>query len=169
MSKESDLAVLEKSPIFHHLPRPLLERLYHAGFTRRVEAGEAVVIQDEPSPGLCVILEGSFGVDIQNHLQYPTGRIVELGPGDGFGELSLFDGGPASATVRSLSPARLFIIPYDVLRDFMSSESRVERIVLWNLGNVLAHRLRETNTGLNLIRKILIRTLQSVQRDSEND
>jgi CRP-like cAMP-binding protein len=60
-----------------------------------VAAGHDVVREGETDPGLFVIASGSAIV-------FRGGRqVASLGPGDYFGELSLFDAGPRNATVRA--------------------------------------------------------------------
>ncbi len=161
--EQQDHAILLNCPFFKGLTERDIERIYASGHVRRVETGELIVLQNEVPPGLCVGLEGRYVVEIQDAPNLPTARIVNLGPGDGFGELSFFDGKPASARVRSISPGRVFIIPFDVLRGLMSEDFRIERQVLWNLSEVLAQRLRATNQGLVMTRQLLIRTIQVAQ------
>ena len=67
---------------------------------KRVEypAGATVASEGEPGLGFHLILEGNAEVSVGG-----ATRGV-LGPGDYFGEISLLDGGPRSATVATTTP-----------------------------------------------------------------
>ncbi len=56
-------------------------------------AGATVVRQGDPGDSLCVVTSGSLEVFRDDRL------VANLGPGDYFGEVSLIDGEPRSATV----------------------------------------------------------------------
>jgi CRP-like cAMP-binding protein len=59
---------------------------------------------DEPGDEFFLILDGTASVDVA-----PETR-VSLGPGAFFGEMSLLDGGPRSATIVAETPVRLLVI-----------------------------------------------------------
>jgi CRP/FNR family transcriptional regulator, cyclic AMP receptor protein len=63
-------------------------------------AGRQIVKQGQTGTGLYVILEGTTTVQVGER----TRR--QLGPGDFFGEISLLDRGPRSATVVAKTPVR---------------------------------------------------------------
>ena len=55
--------------------------------------------------GFHLILEGEADIEV-------SGRYVAtFGPGDYFGEVSLIDGKPRTATVRTKTPMRSLVIP----------------------------------------------------------
>lgn len=71
-------------------------------------------------------------------------KVTELGPGDIFGEMSLINYGPRSATVRALYDTTVTIIARDEI------EGKIKRIqdeAIRALINVLAERLRTATRG----------------------
>jgi cAMP-dependent protein kinase regulator len=62
------------------------------------------VVQGEPPDGFYILLEGQAEVLVDGR------RVRVLGHASHFGELALLDTGPRTATVRTLTPARLFHI-----------------------------------------------------------
>ncbi len=76
-------------------------------------AGTVITRVGEPGSEFYLILDGTLSVDLS------VGKPVALRPGEFFGEMSLLDGDPRSATVVSDTPARLLVIKrenFSVLR-----------------------------------------------------
>ena len=90
---------LAKLPFFRDLEGRELDRIAARLQTRRYEPGDVVVQAGEGGGGYYVIREGEADVTL------PDGRYIRtLGPGDGFGELSLIFGVPRTATVTAKGP-----------------------------------------------------------------
>lgn len=90
------------------LPPSLLEELVRLGPARSYPKGAVIVTEGEPALSMYVIQQGRLRVYVSGD----EGREVELnvlGPGEYFGELML-DGQVRSASVVSLTPARLTMI-----------------------------------------------------------
>ncbi len=76
-------------------------------------AGTVLTRIGDPGDEFFLILDGTVSVDVL------AGRPVPLRPGSFFGEMSLLDGGPRSATVVSETPVRLLVVnrgDFSVLR-----------------------------------------------------
>ena len=67
-----------------------------------------------------------------------------LGPGEMFGELSLFDPGPRTATASALTDARLLGLGHDDLTPWLTGRPEVALSLL----QALAQRLRRTNEAM---------------------
>ena len=67
-------------------------------------AGTMLTRVDEPGDEFFLILDGTASVDVA------TEKRVPLRPGAFFGEMSLLDGGPRSATIVAETPVRLLVI-----------------------------------------------------------
>ncbi len=70
--------------------------------------------------------------------------LTVLGPGEMFGELSLFDPGPRTATATAVSDAQLVGLGHADLQAFLTGRPDVARHLL----QALARRLRRTNDSL---------------------
>ncbi|MGE0363447.1 MAG: DUF1003 domain-containing protein [Vicinamibacterales bacterium] len=136
------------SPLAHI---PLFSRLDDAGqqalmalLTRReVAANEPVVWIGDRSDTLYVVERGQVAVtapDVRGeHVLLNT-----LGPGGLFGELSLLDGGPRSATVRAVTDCSLFELQRDAFHDFLRDRPDVAIELL----QVVAARLRASTAAI---------------------
>lgn len=67
-------------------------------------AGTVITRVGEPGTDFYIILHGTVNVDLS------MGKPVSLRPGEFFGEMSLLDGDPRSATVVADTPVRLLVI-----------------------------------------------------------
>jgi CRP-like cAMP-binding protein len=97
--------LLSTSALFRPLDRTERRELATRFRARDALAGEVVITEDAPGDGLYVVLAGEVEV-LRDGIQAGT-----LGAGDVFGEMSLLDGLPASATVRALRRTSLLRLP----------------------------------------------------------
>jgi CRP/FNR family transcriptional regulator, cyclic AMP receptor protein len=93
MSYESLPQFLAKIDLFEGLSKDALSDLIERGTTLKIPAGSHIVEQGANDAGLQVVLKGSAEVEVNGVDRAP------LGVGDYFGEISLIDGKPRSATV----------------------------------------------------------------------
>ena len=84
---------MARAPLFASLPGRDVRSLAEATSVERHQAGSTVVKEGAPGTAFFVILEGRAQVVIGSR------TITGLGPGDFFGEISLLDGDPRTASV----------------------------------------------------------------------
>jgi CRP/FNR family cyclic AMP-dependent transcriptional regulator len=95
---------LKKVPLFSALNRRHLDAIArHADEVKR-DAGTVLARQGARGLEFLLIVEGSARVERDGEV------IAHLGPGDFFGEMSLIDGKPRSATVIADSPVFLLVV-----------------------------------------------------------
>src|SRR5277367_5261209 len=71
--------------------------------------------------------------------------LAQVGPGETLGEISLFDPGPAAATVSAVEFSQLWRIADDDLMHFMIENPGAGNVLLRTLASILAQRLRQMN------------------------
>jgi CRP-like cAMP-binding protein len=130
------LAALRGVPIFRGLTRSTL--LQVAAQTREVryQAGTTIVKEGEPGDVLCVITQGTVQVRKRDT------TVAEMTVGDFFGEISLIDGGPRSATVVARDDVTLLTLSASDFRALLNTPY-VARAALKSL----ASRLREAHAS----------------------
>ncbi len=122
-----------------------LEKLIHH---RKYAPGEFIFKNRAPGEGMYIIMHGAVKITIGTRADNEN-ILAELGEGDFFGELALFDddeGRSANAIATEESELLGFFNP-----DLMTLQERnpvLGQKILFNLGGVLGDRLRATNTLL---------------------
>jgi CRP/FNR family cyclic AMP-dependent transcriptional regulator len=71
--------------------------------------------------------------------------LAQVGPGETLGEISLFDPGPAAATVTAVEFSQLWRIADEDLMHFMEENPGAGNVLLRTLASILAQRLRQMN------------------------
>jgi CRP/FNR family cyclic AMP-dependent transcriptional regulator len=104
--------------------------------------GRVIVRQGEIGDCMYEILDGR--VEVIHESEGKEVRLAELGRGDFFGEMALFDHEVRSATVRALGPVRaLTIDKRTLLRRITEDPSLAFRIL-----EKMSHRIRDLNTRM---------------------
>ena len=91
--------MLKNVPIFSELGRRDLERVGKLMVPRSVRPGEVIIKEGDQAAGFFIISTGK--VEVVQDADGKAEKLAELGPGDFFGEMALFEGFPRSATVRA--------------------------------------------------------------------
>jgi CRP/FNR family transcriptional regulator, cyclic AMP receptor protein len=104
---------------------------------RRFGPGDAVLTAGERDQPLYLVLEGQLEV-LADHGR----RIASVGADNVIGELSCFDGGARSGLVRAVTPAMLAELSPTEFDALAASSPDLARRLLFDLGRILAHRLR---------------------------
>lgn len=104
------------------------ERL--ASLASRVEeksllAHQLVFRRGDRCDGLYVVAQGSVSIRTESPGQ-PIERVLDLGPGEVFGESEILDEAPRRFTARTLGDATLALIPLAPLRELLREQTTVE-------------------------------------------
>ena len=138
---------LAELPLFSSLGRVPREAIAHASELQKASRGEILIREEEiATRGFFVILEGSARVAITG----PEGReavLAFLEEGDFFGEMSLLDGDPRSATVRASTDVRLLLLRRQVFLDLLSRYPEIALALLTELSS----RLRNANRKISAL------------------
>jgi len=104
-------------------------------------AGSVVFREGESGRDLHVILEGEVEVLRRSKRGHET-RMAILGPGDWFGEMSVLDVLPRSATTRVLAPTRLIRLTAHDLDVLYRKDTRSYALLVLNIAREISRRLR---------------------------
>jgi SulP family sulfate permease len=139
----------------------ILERLLGAsddvaaviGHTEVIEIGdgEAVITTGEPAPGLFFLESGRLQAEVESDDGSPI-RLREMLPGTVIGEISLYRGGVATATVRSIGISRLRQISSEAMHRIERDEAAVAAAIHRFAAAVLAERVLHAERGLRALR-----------------
>ena len=118
MAQDENKAFLKRVPLFSGLTDSQIERLAAGSVRRSFPKGRTIVAEGEPSQSLYVLLSGRAKVQ-RSDTEGKEVILAVLGPGDFFGEVSLLDGGPRTATARVQDDATLLTLRRDAFLDFL--------------------------------------------------
>jgi len=135
--QSSKAALLQKVPLFSDLPRKQLGRVERLADEITVPAGKRLATVGESGNELFVIVDGYATVKARR------GRTVHLGPGQFFGEMSLIDGLPRSATVEAATDMRLLVVGR---REFWALLDAAPPLVI-KIMSSLSRRVRDAETS----------------------
>lgn len=128
--------MLSTSRLLTGVPVADLEVLARASRRHRYRRQQIIFHQDDPGDSLHLIVEGRVKIA----LDADSGQeavIAILGPGEFFGELSMIDGQPRSATVETLEPVEtVSVARADFVRFLRSNEATAERLIV-NLARMI--------------------------------
>jgi CRP-like cAMP-binding protein len=103
-SASSKVALLRKVPLFGGLSQRQLAQVAQLTDEAEVPAGRRLATVGDVGRELFIIVEGEATVTLKDR------RTIRLGPGEFFGEMSVIDGGPRSATVDAATPMKLLVV-----------------------------------------------------------
>ena len=132
--------VLRRAPLFEALDEDGTKALRAGIVDVALARGDRLFDEGDAGDRLYVVLDGK----IKLTRTAPDGRenlLSVLGPGEMFGELSLFDPRPRTASAVAVTDARLAGLGHDYLRHWLTGRPDVAMHLL----RALAQRLRRTN------------------------
>lgn len=134
---------LEEIGLFAGLVPLELVKILRIVYERGFADGEVILSEGDPSDSLYLIVEG--------HVRLSSGsaEISRMGPGDHFGELSLFaDRGLRTATATAEGDALLLAIPAEPFRELVREDPVVGNKLLWNLLSTASMYIEQMNARL---------------------
>jgi CRP/FNR family transcriptional regulator, cyclic AMP receptor protein len=135
--------VLAQAPLFAALDAESAAMLEATLTTRTLARGHVVFREGDEGDRLFVVLEGKVKIS-RAAADGRENLLAVLGAGEMFGELSLFDPGPRTATVTTVTEAVLASLDHDDLRPLLLERPGVAVQLL----RALAQRLRRTNEAM---------------------
>jgi CRP/FNR family transcriptional regulator, cyclic AMP receptor protein len=130
---------LETVPLFRECSNRQLRSIARICETFDVPGGTVLTRVGEPGEEFFLIVDGTVRVDVSPQ------RQVRLGAGEYFGEMSLLDGEPRSASVEAESALRLLVIRRPSFQKLLDETPGVARGLLVTL----SRRVREAERALS--------------------
>jgi len=137
--------LLAQIPLFDTLAPEDLEALGKKMQERRYKVGEAVFSKGDKGSSMYVVLSGAVQIYLPGHDDEPRVILKDARTGEYFGELSLFDDKPRSASVEAIVDTTLLELTREDFGDHLSRSKNAAMAILAEM----AERLRETNALLS--------------------
>jgi len=138
-----DQEVIRKAPLFTALDDAASASLLASMVSVKIPKGTILFAEGDGGDQLYVIAEGKLKLGTSSG----DGRenlLSILGPGEMFGELSLFDPGPRTSTATAVTDAKLLSLGQEKLLPWLVENPKVSLQLLARL----AQRLRRTNEAV---------------------
>ena len=135
---------LREIGIFGGLSDEVLARFTSTLLPIRVMPGDVLFREGDPARELYVVIDGEVEV-LKKSRRNRDVRVAILGPNDCFGEMSIIDVQPRSATVRALGPSRLLKMTSEHLDALYRQDLKSYALITLNIARDLSRRLRVTD------------------------
>ncbi|MGH3336605.1 MAG: Crp/Fnr family transcriptional regulator [Nocardioides sp.] len=135
-----DNDVLRQAPLFSALDDEAATALRASMSESRLQRGDVLFHEGDAGDKLYIVLDGKVKLG-RTSSDGRENLLAILGPGQMFGELSLFDPGPRSATVTAVTDAAFASLSHDDLLRWLEGRPVVARGLL----SQIASRLRKAN------------------------
>lgn len=140
-SRDARVRHLERVPLFSGFTEDELRRVADLSKILEVPAGTIVTQMGGAGDSFFIIIDGTVAV------RTPVGVGGQMRPGDFFGEMSLLDGEPRSATITATTDVRLLVVDRLHFWRLLDETPDLIRRIL----TVLSRRVRRLEQAVNAI------------------
>ena len=126
-------------PLFSNLDEKTLNLLAHSSKFQRVEKGQILFFQSDPSEFAYVVQRGEMSI-VLSSLDGRDMVINEMRSGDIFGELGILTKQPRSTSAIARLDSDVLVIPYDAFLRVIDAEPQLARRIL----EITAQRLQRS-------------------------
>ena len=138
--------VLRQVELFEGLSVEELDQVAAICTPRELHAGELLIHQGDQGDQLYIVTEGFVEVVLTDAQEQDKRVVVNLGPGQITGEITLLDQGPRSATVRATAePTVVQSIHHTDFNTLCEQNNHIGYLVMRNMAADLSFKLRHRN------------------------
>jgi CRP/FNR family cyclic AMP-dependent transcriptional regulator len=146
MAHEENKAFLRRVPLLGSLSETQLDALAAGSVRRAFPKGRTIVAEGEPSQSLYILLSGRAKVQ-RSDSDGKEVILAVLGPGECFGEMSLIDDAPRSASVITLESCDFMAINKDSFKEILAENHDISLKIMKGL----VKRLREADKKIETL------------------
>lgn len=146
MAQDENKAFLKRVALFSGLTDTQIERLAAGSVRRSFPKGRTIVAEGEPSQSLYILLSGRAKVQ-RSDTEGKEVILAVLGPGECFGEMSLIDDAPRSASVITIESCDFMSINKESFKTMMVSSPEISMRIMKGL----VKRLREADKKIETL------------------
>jgi len=136
------IKLLKSVSLFKYCSYQEIMKVLSVATMENFDKDEVILIENEPGEEFYIILSGEVQVTANGKV------IARLGVGKHFGEMSLIDMAPRSASVVTTAPSRLIKIKRKDFISLIKEDTHLGIKLLWSFLQDLSDRLRITNIEL---------------------
>jgi len=132
---------LQRISLFQGISRREFGHLFQALVSRPYAPGEILFHEGDVGRALFILEAGHVEISAKG-TDANARRIAVLNPGDYFGEMSLLDDRPRTATAAAMEPVRVYLLYKTDLEKLTRTVPHVGAAIMTHLAMLLAARLR---------------------------
>ena len=156
MAFENEIQIiLQKMKLFKGLPDDELEVIGPFGKRVKFERNQTIIKEGASKPGLHVLISGEIEVLLPknntSNKRLSNIHLCKMERGDYFGEYSLIDNEPASASVVAKENCLIFYISCSNFEKLIEAHKVIGGKIFRNMLEVLVKRLRNYDQELDMI------------------
>ena len=137
--------ILRTVSIFAGLDEDEIHQVAGICAERRYHEGEIIFVEHTEGDELFGILAGEVSISLELASEDDAMPLVTLRAGDVFGELSVVDESPRSATARALTDCLVLVIRKKAFDALMEADHDLGFKVMRNLARLVSQRVRSAN------------------------
>ena len=147
---KSTIEILAQIDLFNGVPLTHLRRVVDIGLEEQYKASATIFAEGSPGDKFYLIVDGAVRI---SRIVPGMGEeaLAVLRPGAYFGEMSLIEDAPRSATALCHERCRLFVVNRKDLEDLLFVDRDLAYELLWNWVRTLSRRLRATNDKMTFL------------------
>jgi len=145
--------IISRTNIFKGLTKTEFDIVGNHSAMINCKQNDIIVEENQKTVALYLILSGQVEVFLPKQSsikRFSSIKLNVLSQGNFFGEYSLIDTEPASASVQAIEPSILFKITKDDFEKLVGSNDRIGKIIYNNLLKELIKRIRNKDKELDL-------------------
>ena len=151
IERERLITFLLETPMFENLEPSEIMEIIHIVDIEQFQAGETIFSQGDTGDSWFVLYRGA--VEVLKEGDTGEKKITELGPQACFGEISILDGSPRSATIRATEDSIVFRVTRDAFSALIDDDHLVAYKLIHQMAILLAERQRTTTSRLSELLK----------------
>lgn len=136
---DTKIQTLKKIPLFAGLNYKEISQILEIIQIRNIEPGTQIITEGKSGEDMFVILKGHVSVSVQGQ------EVNQLKPGQFFGEMSLIDKSPRSASIVTIDEVKVMRLTRSDFFPLLKKESRIGLKVFWAFLQNMNKRLRDND------------------------
>jgi CRP-like cAMP-binding protein len=144
---------LKEVDLFEGMDNKVHNQIFKLGLVQNFRKGDLIIREGQPGGNLHIVINGKAEVVKAVKGKAKGKQLGRLQKGSVFGEMSVFDGAPYSASVRSVEDCDIHIIRGADFEDFLRQNPKAAYGIFRTLISSISNRLRRTNMALSAMAK----------------
>ncbi|HEY5037788.1 MAG TPA: cyclic nucleotide-binding domain-containing protein [bacterium] len=147
----STVDFLKEVSLFDGMQDKTLSAIFKLGKVKNYKVGEVIIQEGQPGGNLHIMINGRAEVMKSGKAPGDKKYLADMNRGSIFGEMSVFDDAPYSASVKAREESSVHIIKGEDFKKFLKKNPDVAYEVFCTLITLISSRLRRTNLAFSLL------------------